>query len=100
MISLEDCIAFSGLSEEEILAIAEYEHIPEIAAAALGAYLLGTDQGPRRIRDMIRDDIRLALARGDRGHAQALLMALHHYLETHPEGRLLTEAAKAKAQDP
>ena len=27
MISLEDCIAFSGLSEEEVAAIGEHEHI-------------------------------------------------------------------------
>jgi hypothetical protein len=32
MISLEDCVGLSGLTEEEVLAIAEHEHIPEIAA--------------------------------------------------------------------
>ena len=35
MITLEDCIAFCGLTEQEVLAIAEHEHIPEVAAAAL-----------------------------------------------------------------
>jgi hypothetical protein len=39
MISLEDCVGLSGLTEEEVLAIAEHEHIPEIAASALGQYL-------------------------------------------------------------
>ena len=34
MITLEDCIAMCGLTEQEVLAIAEHEHIPEIAAAA------------------------------------------------------------------
>jgi hypothetical protein len=29
MISLEDCIALSGLTEEQILAIAEHEQLPE-----------------------------------------------------------------------
>jgi hypothetical protein len=32
MITLEDCIAFCGLTEEEVLAIAEHEHRPEIVA--------------------------------------------------------------------
>ena len=32
MITLEDCLAFCGLTEEEVLAIAEHEHMPEIAA--------------------------------------------------------------------
>ena len=33
MISLEDCIAMCGLHRDEVLALAEHEHIPEIAAA-------------------------------------------------------------------
>ena len=63
MITLEDCIAMCGLTEEEVLAIAEHEHIPEIAAAALAQYLLCQDHGAERTRDMLKDDIRAALAR-------------------------------------
>ena len=40
MISLEDCIGLCGLDEDEVAAISEHEHIPEIAAAALANYLL------------------------------------------------------------
>ena len=40
MITLEDCIGLCGLTEEEVLAIAEHEHLPEIAATALAQYLL------------------------------------------------------------
>jgi len=40
MISLEDCIGLCGLDEEQVEAISEHEHIPEIAAAALASYLL------------------------------------------------------------
>ena len=40
MISLEDCIAFCGLDKDEVAAISEHEHIPEIAATALADYLL------------------------------------------------------------
>jgi hypothetical protein len=87
MITLEDCIAMCGLTEEEVLAIAEHEHIPEIAAAALAQYLLCQNHGVERIRDMLRDDIRAALARGDRKHARELFMALRHFLSTHPAAR-------------
>ncbi len=31
MIPLGDCIGMCGLTEEEILAIAEHEHLPEVA---------------------------------------------------------------------
>ena len=85
MISLEDCIAFCDLSEAEILAVAEHEHIPEIAAVALADYLLHQEHGAETIRDMLRDDIRAALARHDRQHARELFMALRHFLSTHPD---------------
>jgi hypothetical protein len=55
MIALEDCIALCGLTEEEVLALAEHEHLPEIVACALGDYLLHQEHGPERVRDMIVD---------------------------------------------
>ena len=87
MISLEDCIALCGLTEAEVLAIAEHEHIPEIAAAALASYLLHEAHGCEKIRDMIRDDIRSALDRKDPTHARELMMALRHFMGEHPELR-------------
>ena len=45
MVSLEDCIAFCGLNEDEVAAISEHEHIPEIAATALADYLLKQPHG-------------------------------------------------------
>ena len=69
MISREDCIALCGLTEQEVMAIAEHEHVPEMAAAAMGRYLLKAPNGPAKIRDMIRDDIHEALSRGDKDHS-------------------------------
>jgi hypothetical protein len=82
MITIEDCIALSGLTEQEVLAIAEHEHVPEIAAAAIGRYLLKEPNGADKIRDMMRDDIHDALSRGDKEHASELLMVLRHFLTT------------------
>jgi hypothetical protein len=91
MIALEDCIALCGLTEEEVLALAEHEHLPEVVACALGDYLLHQEHGPERIRDMIVDDVRAAQARGDREHVRTLLHVLHHYAEVgimpRPSGR-------------
>ena len=85
MITLEDCIAFCGLTEEEVLAIAEHDHLPEIAAAALAQYLLSQEHGTERVRDMIVDDIREAQHRDDKVHVRTLLHVLHHFLKAHPE---------------
>lgn len=85
MITLDDCIALCGLSEEEVLAIAEHEHIPEIAATELAEYLLMRDKGPEKIGAMIVDDIREAQKSGDRAHVVSLLHVLHHFLRKYPE---------------
>lgn len=87
MISIEDCIAMCGLTRDEIEAIAEHEHVPEIVAASLGQYLLNRTRGCEAIRDMIIDDVRQAQARGDRAHVQSLLHVLHHFLRDHPDAR-------------
>ena len=85
MITLEDCVGFCGLSEEEVLAIAEHEHLPEIAATALAQYLLSQEHGSERVRDMIVDDIRRAQFDLDKRKVLMLLHVLHHFLRTHPE---------------
>lgn len=87
MISLEDCVAMCGLTEEQVLAIAQHKHLPEIEAAALAQYLLRGDRGTQMIRDMIMDDIRSAQREGDRAQVLSLLHVLHHYLRQHPEAR-------------
>ena len=85
MLTIEDCIALSELTEEEVLAIAEHEHIPEICAAQLGRTLLEMPDGARRIKRMIADDIEAARAHHDLEHAASLKLALEHFVETHPE---------------
>ena len=87
MITLQDCIGLCGLTEEEVLAIAEHEHLPEIAATALAQYLHKHEHGAEYVRDMIVDDIRQAHARADHAQVQNLLHVLHHYLREHPEAR-------------
>ena len=56
MISRDDCIAMCGLDEDEIAALSEHEHIPEMAATALASYLLHAPHGSETIRGMITDN--------------------------------------------
>jgi hypothetical protein len=85
MISLEDCIALCGLTEQEVRALAEHEHIADIHAAALAQYLLGQPGGWRKIGAMIADDVNWAVLRGDRGHANELLTTLEQFVSEHPD---------------
>ena len=84
MLTLEDCIEMSDLSEEEVLAIAEHEHIPAIAAAALAHYLVHRPDGEMCVKAMIKDDIRDAAQRGDKVHALTLKLVLRQFIRQHP----------------
>lgn len=86
MLTIEDCIELSDLTEEEILAIAEHEHIPEMVAVELGSYLVHTPSGEKRIKRMIRDDLEEARAKGDTRRIAMLKMVLKHYVEHHGGG--------------
>jgi hypothetical protein len=76
-------IALSELTEEEIDALAEHEHVPEIIACELGNYLIHTPDGRKRIRAAIRDDIAGARSRGDFAHAAKLKLVLKQFVEKH-----------------
>jgi len=93
MISLEDCIELCGLTEEEVLAIAQHEHLPEIVAAELGNYLVNSPEGELCIKGMIRDDIAQAASDSDRARALALKLVLRRFIVQHPrcEVRHLTQ---------
>jgi hypothetical protein len=56
MITLQNCIALCGLTEEEVLAVAEHERLPRITSTALAANLLSQEHGSATVRDMIIDD--------------------------------------------
>lgn len=85
MLSYIDCVAFCDLTEEEIAAIAEHEHIPAIVAVELGSYLVRTPEGVPMLKRMILDDIQAARTRADWLAAAKLRHVLRHFVETHPE---------------
>jgi hypothetical protein len=84
---LEDCIGLCDLDEDEVAAICEHEHIPEIAAAGLANYLLKQPHGSDAIRTMIVGDIHTALDEGRIRQAAELFMTLRHFLDQYPEAR-------------
>jgi hypothetical protein len=84
MLTLEDCIGLCGLTEEEVRAIAAHEHIPEIAAAELGNYLVNSPDGELCIKAMIRDDIAHACASANRERELALKLVLRTFILQHP----------------
>jgi hypothetical protein len=84
MLTLKDVIGLCELTEEEVRAIAEHEHLPDIVAAELANYLVHCEDGIPRISRMIVDDIAVAERRGDAGRALALKATLKHFVASHP----------------
>ncbi|HRY14980.1 MAG: hypothetical protein KDJ31_14730 [Candidatus Competibacteraceae bacterium] len=85
MLSYEDCVELSDLTEEEIAAIAEHEHLPEMAALEMGSYLVHTSEGVPMIKRIILDDIEEERRRGHNEKALQLKLVLKHFIDTHPQ---------------
>lgn len=84
MLTLQDCLDMAELGEDEVRAIADRAGIPDIVAAELGSHLLRCANGIPAIRRIIREDMALAEARGDRRRAVALAVVLARFDALHP----------------
>ena len=87
MLSYQDCVELSDLTEEEIEAIAEHEHLPEMAALELGSYLVHSADGVPMIKRIILDDIEDARQREHTEKVLKLKLVLKHFVDTHPDTR-------------
>lgn len=83
MLTGKECLEFTDLTMDEIEAIAEHEHIPEIVAAEEGDYLLRSKTGADTIKRFIEEDIEHAYSHGNLLHATELKGVLDHFTEEH-----------------
>lgn len=88
MLTLQDCVDMCDIDEDEILAIAEHEHVPEIIAAEMAQYVVHAPDGIPNIRRIILEDISNAEVHGDVEHAEKLKSVLKHFIAMHPELKL------------
>ena len=86
MLSLKDCIDLSNLSDAEVAAIAEHEHVPEIVAAEIGCELINSAAGRLVLKRYIRENMRHAKAQHHDGKAKALELLLRRFDRAHPPG--------------
>jgi hypothetical protein len=97
MLTVEDCIGLCDLTEDEVEAIAEHEHIPMIVAAELGNYLCHSEEGIPMLRRFILDDIEEARRHGDNKRELRLRLTLRHFVQTFG-GENAAEKAEEKAR--
>lgn len=87
LLTIEECIELSELTEDETLAIAEHKELPDMLAVELGNYLVQTSEGEKRIRHMIADEIATAREEGNIEQAAKLKQVLKYFLENHPQAK-------------
>jgi hypothetical protein len=60
MLSLEDCIAFSGLTAEQLEAVACHEHLPLIIVAEWAETVLEAEDGCTRVAAILAEEVAAA----------------------------------------
>lgn len=89
MLTLEECIGMSGLTEDEIAVVAEHQRVPHIVAAQMGHALLATPKGVYKLRGFIVDLLESAEAARRRDRAKHLDRVLTRFNARHPTPRVL-----------
>lgn len=86
MLSLDECVDFCGLDNDEVEGIATHEHVPLIVAAELGYQMLQTDEGIAALQAMLRENIDIARCRGETARADSYAAIYRHFISTHHRG--------------
>ncbi len=89
MLSLEECIGLSGLTDDEVAIIAEHEHVPPIVAAELGSGLLISSKGLYRLHMLFRDCLDEAARKGRRDQEKRIGQVYARFRSQYPMPRML-----------
>ena len=84
MLSLDDCIAFSGLTSEQVDAVACFKHVPPIIAAEWAEEALESVEGVVQVEHMLEAEATLA-ADHHLADADDWKHGLDDFRQAHPE---------------
>jgi hypothetical protein len=87
MLSLQDCLDLTEISDGELAAIARHENIPPIVALELGHLLIQTAAGVETLRQFIHDDILSAQRQNRCRDCEQFSRTLADFNEKHPDGQ-------------
>lgn len=89
MLSIQDCLDYCDLTDEEVVLLAHHEHLPFPCAAQLACGLVQTNQGTRTMRCILKDCVCEAetcgsgLAKAGARHALRQFAHEHHIYHAH-----------------
>ncbi len=85
MIALKKTYDRNCPDQDQFSVIAEGERLGEGNATLLPQYLVHISKGPKKVRQMISDDMQLAMRRGNCEQAARLFGTLQRFLKDYPE---------------
>ena len=85
MISIKDCIDYSDLTEEEVEAIADHEHLPFETAAQLACCLAQSEDGTQLLRCLLKNAVCDAESCGHEEALQRARKAWGQFAANHPD---------------
>jgi hypothetical protein len=89
MLTLDECIGMSGLTDDETAVIAERRRVPLIVAVEVGHTLLKTAKGKYVLRGYISDLLEEAKLAGRHDKVKHFDRVLTHFNARHPTPRVL-----------
>lgn len=84
MLTLQDCLDYCDLTDEEVSLFAEHEHIPQEIAVPLACGLVQTDTGVQLISSCMTDLVQEAVSRGRLDRAEHVLHVYAQFRSAHP----------------
>ncbi len=89
MLSLEDCVALCGLTDDEVQLVADHEHVPTIVAAELASELMKSRRGIYRLKGMMLDELERAKLTNHRDRARQIDDVYRAFNARFPTSRVL-----------
>jgi hypothetical protein len=84
MLTLRDCIDFSGLTDEQLEAVARHEHLSLVVAAEWVEEMAECDEGCRKLAAILAEELADERKMREFGLAGHTRHALMEFLASHP----------------
>lgn len=89
MLSLQECLDFCPLSDEEIAIVAAHLGVPEMTAAARAGVLMASPKGIFTIKQWMLEELDRAAVAGDLARERQLRSVYTRFNAAHPTPRVL-----------
>lgn len=84
MLTIQDCLDYCDLTDDEVDLFAEHEHIPREIAGPLVCSLVQTDEGVQLVCSCLSELVQEAMSIGELDEAEHVLHVYAQFRSTHP----------------